>query len=112
MQSFSMAIISIGKHFAKNVLLKFSLNKLAPFGSFNYDSNCLRWSWGSIFSQFVCIFIFPYNISPLKIIDPFITTTITVSPDIKLYSVSEQQLTDEQRSILQKVNFRTHSRVL
>lgn len=56
------------------------------------------------FSQFVCIIIFPYSISPLKIIDPFITTTITASLDIKLYSVSEQQLTDEQSSILQKAS--------
>lgn len=104
MQGFSMAIISIGKGntLPRMSFLKFSQNKRAPFGSFNYDSNCLRWSWGSIFSQFVCIIIFPYSISPLKIIEPFITTTITASLDIKLHSVSEQQLTDEQSSILQK----------
>lgn len=90
--------------------LKFSQNKWAPLGSVTVTASIEVEA--VFFSQFVCIIIFPYSISPLKIIDPLITTTITASLDIKLYSASEQQLTDEKSSVLKKANLGPRSRLL
>lgn len=113
-QGFSVAVISVGKG---NTLpttshLKFSQNKWAPFGSFNYDSDCIHWSWGTILSQFVFIIIYAYNTSPLKIIYLFVTTVITASLYIKLFSIWTTEKLMNRETSCWKQNLRPCFRVL
>lgn len=70
MPGFPTAIISErkGNTWPPIPLLEFSQNTWAPFGSFNYASDCIHWRWGTMLSHFVFIIIYPYSINPLETI--------------------------------------------